>query len=380
MGLDGNGTDAAANCTVVNGTVTNGSVCGGPSSRFTHLPEGYVLPFLFALIFIVGVLGNGTLIFIVLRNKVMRNVPNIFIVSLAFGDLLLILVSVPFTATIYTFTEWPYGNFVCKLNEFLQALSLGVSVFTLTALSADRFVAIVDPMKRHRTSSLGITLAVAGAIWTLSAALASIELFAAHTRTKNFYGTLIEVCEIHPPHWGEWYPKAHAVVRFVVYFAIPMVIIGVLYLLMALILLSSGRRFPGEVAATQSQQQQRQLEARRKVAKVVLSFVVVFIICWLPRHIYLLWFFFDPGLFNLFWHVFKIIGFCLTFINSCVNPLALYFLSKQFRKFYNHYLLCCVVRKRPAADQEYSNMYNFKDSTVRRTSTTMTMLPSQSMC
>ena len=95
------------------------------ASIFSRLPEAYAVPVVFAVIFIVGVVGNGTLILTVLKNKTMRNAPNIFIVSLAFGDLLLILVSVPFTATIYTFTEWPYGESWCKLNEFLQALSLG---------------------------------------------------------------------------------------------------------------------------------------------------------------------------------------------------------------------------------------------------------------
>ena len=168
-------------------------------SSFSDRPEAYAIPVIFALIFIVGVVGNGTLIYIVIRNKNMRNAPNIFIVSLALGDLLLILVSVPFTATIYTFTEWPYGEAMCKLNEFLQALSLGVSVFTLTALSFDRYVAIVDPMKRHRTSSTAVTLFIAGTIWVISAVLATLELVAAHISYKEFPGKIMEICEIHPP-------------------------------------------------------------------------------------------------------------------------------------------------------------------------------------
>ena len=81
----------------------------------------------------------------------------------------------------------------------------------------------------------------------------------------------------------------------------------------------------------------------------------------------------------MFWHVFKIIGFCLCFINSCVNPLALYFLSKQFRHYYNRYLFCCCCAGARSRKADYSTMYNF-NSTVRRTSTTMTMLPSQSAC
>lgn len=38
--------------------------------------ETYLIPIIFALIFIIGVLGNGTLILIFFRHRAMRNVPN----------------------------------------------------------------------------------------------------------------------------------------------------------------------------------------------------------------------------------------------------------------------------------------------------------------
>ena len=220
------------------GNSSNCTIEEDNASIFSRLPEAYAVPVVFAVIFIVGVVGNGTLILTVLKNKTMRNAPNIFIVSLAFGDLLLILVSVPFTATIYTFTEWPYGETLCKLNEFLQALSLGVSVFTLTVLSADRYVAIVDPMKHHRTSSMAETLAIAGVVWLMSTGLAILELVAAHIATPH---PNIHVCELHPASWPAWYPKFHTVFRFIVYFAVPILTIAVFYSLMARILFLSSR-------------------------------------------------------------------------------------------------------------------------------------------
>lgn len=36
----------------------------------------YIIPIIFALIFIIGVLGNGCLILIFFRHRAMRNVPN----------------------------------------------------------------------------------------------------------------------------------------------------------------------------------------------------------------------------------------------------------------------------------------------------------------
>lgn len=43
---------------------------------YTERPETYIVPVLFAIIFIIGVLGNGVLILIFLRHRTMRNVPN----------------------------------------------------------------------------------------------------------------------------------------------------------------------------------------------------------------------------------------------------------------------------------------------------------------
>jgi hypothetical protein len=75
-----------------------------PTSDYDYAgrPETYIVPILFAVIFIVGTIGNGTLVLIFVRHKQMRNVPNIYILNLALGDLLVIISCVPFTSTVYT--------------------------------------------------------------------------------------------------------------------------------------------------------------------------------------------------------------------------------------------------------------------------------------
>lgn len=347
-----------------------------PFKLVASQPEAYIVPILFAIIFIIGVVGNGTLIVTVIKNKTMRNTPNIFLVSLALGDLLIILVSVPVTATYYTFNEWTYGAAMCKINELLQTLSLGISVFTLVALSGDRYMAIVYPMSRHKGSTMVRTMVTATLIWVFSALLASLEGVAAHIVSRPHWNYTVHVCVTHPAAWGAWYPKFHILFRFSVYFAIPILIISSFYASMARILIISGRRMPGEAprflsgvkgAAT------KQMEARKKVARLVLSFVFVFMACWLPRYVYLLWFHFDSGTYNLFWHVFKIVGFCLCFINSCVNPLALYFLSHQFRRYYNRYLFCWCRHPRTYHNgSEYSEASKMFNLQSKRNSTSVT--------
>ncbi|CAL4242234.1 unnamed protein product, partial [Meganyctiphanes norvegica] len=115
---------------------------------WSQRPETYFVPTIFALIFVVGVIGNGTLIVIFVRNPTLRNVPNTYIISLALGDLLVLFFTVPFVSTIYTLESWPYGEFECKFSEFVRDISVGVTVFTLTALSADRYLAIVSPVRK----------------------------------------------------------------------------------------------------------------------------------------------------------------------------------------------------------------------------------------
>lgn len=71
-----------------------------------------------------------------------------YIFSLALADLLVIITCVPFTSIIYTLDSWPWGVSLCKMNETAKDISIGVSVFTLTALSAERYCAIVNPLRR----------------------------------------------------------------------------------------------------------------------------------------------------------------------------------------------------------------------------------------
>ncbi|CAH1798840.1 unnamed protein product [Owenia fusiformis] len=316
----------------------------------SDMPEATAVPIVFGIFFIIGLIGNGTVILIVALNKNMRNVPNIYITNLALGDFLLIAFSVPFSSVLYTFTGWHFGEAVCKLNVFVQSLSLGVSVFTLTALSTDRFIAIVYPMAKHTGNPMLRTIVFAVFIWMASIILAipdAVTSFVIEAPYSPPNATQpMMLCRFYPEALGEAYPKAHTMVRFIVYFVVPMLIITPMYVIMAVILMTSmtSTRTAGQSSSV-SNQHVRQTKERFKVAMLVLSFIGIFFFCWLPRHIYLIWFHFDESEYNMAWHTFKIIGFCLMFMNSCVNPLALYLLSKQFRHFYHRYLLCCLPKE-----------------------------------
>jgi neuropeptide Y receptor len=58
---------------------------------------------IYTSIFILGLTGNMLVCFVVVRNRAMHTVTNLFITNLALSDILLCILAVPFTP-LYTFT------------------------------------------------------------------------------------------------------------------------------------------------------------------------------------------------------------------------------------------------------------------------------------
>lgn len=77
--------------------------------------------FIYSLIFVVGLVGNVLVCFVVFRTTSMHSVTNIFIANLALSDILLCLLSVPFTPLYLLIYEgWVFGSALCHLVPFAQ--------------------------------------------------------------------------------------------------------------------------------------------------------------------------------------------------------------------------------------------------------------------
>ncbi|XP_005280440.1 neuromedin-B receptor [Chrysemys picta bellii] len=320
-----------------------------------------VIPSLYLLIITVGLLGNITLVKIFISNSAMRSVPNIFISSLAAGDLLLLVTCMPVDASSYLFEEWMFGKVGCKLIPAIQLTSVGVSVFTLTALSADRYKAIVNPMDIQTSNAVLWTCFKAFAIWIISMMLAVPEaVFSEVAQIDGTDNVSFRAC-IPYPKTDDMHPKIHSVLIFLVYFLIPLTIISIYYYHIAKTLIKSAHNIPGEY----SEHSKRQMETRKRLAKIVLVFVGCFAICWFPNHVLYMYRSFnyseiDPSLGHM---IITLVARVLSFCNSCVNPFALYFLSESFRRHFNSQLCC-----RRKSHRERSTSYLLSSSAIRMTS------------
>ncbi|XP_012941704.2 cholecystokinin receptor type A, partial [Aplysia californica] len=92
---------------------------------------------LYSIIFVLALVGNLLIIITLIQNKRMRTVTNVFLLNLAISDLLLALVCMPFTLVPVLLMDFVFGSFMCVFIRYLQAVSVGVSCFTLVAISLE---------------------------------------------------------------------------------------------------------------------------------------------------------------------------------------------------------------------------------------------------
>lgn len=248
---------------------------------YENRPETYIVPIIFLIIFIVGTIGNGTVIYIFYQHKSMRTVANVYILSLAIGDLALILISVPFVSTIYTFESWPYGLAVCRISEFARDLSIGITVFTLTSLSVQRYTATHHPI-RYLSHKGRTTLTQANSIiWLLAIILAipgAYNSFIMQVELEPDH--IIYVCYPFPEEYEPWYPKLIVILKFLCYYAIPLIIITIFYSLMARNLIRTT-----ENPVCNNDSHNKLLKNRLKVSKIVFGLVIIFAVCFFPNQV-----------------------------------------------------------------------------------------------
>ena len=123
---------------------------------------------------------------------------------------------------------WFHGSFgqvSCKLLASSQGLSIACSVFSLTVLAFERFFVVVFPLWNIIT--IKGTLRSIIVIWVAAFALSSPLLYAAKVRLHDGVASCIEDW---PPSFNPKRARAiYTIVAFVFLYALPLLIIAVLY-------------------------------------------------------------------------------------------------------------------------------------------------------
>jgi 7 transmembrane receptor (rhodopsin family) len=88
---------------------------------------------LYIAVFVIGLIGNCLVCFVVYNNQYMRTVTNLFIVNLSTADLLVIIACLPATVIGDITETWFLGRVACKIIPFIQ-VTYAVWAFCLACL------------------------------------------------------------------------------------------------------------------------------------------------------------------------------------------------------------------------------------------------------
>ncbi|XP_078058042.1 type-1 angiotensin II receptor [Mustelus asterias] len=295
-----------------------------------------LIPVIYSIIFVMGVLGNSLAIVVIYYYLKLKTVANIFLLNLALADLIFV-VTLPLWAA-YTAMEyhWPFGGFLCKMTATVLLLNMNASVFLITCLSIDRYLAIVHPMKSRTGRTLVHAWMACITVWIL-AGLASLP--AMFFRNAFHYPDWNKtICAFHYPEQNrtQWV-FGMALLKTLLGFLIPLVIILICYSLIVKSLL-------------QAYQIERSKPVSNEAFKLIVAVVVSFILCWLPFQIFT---FLDvlsrlEVIKNC--HIPEVVDtsipftICVAYFNSCLNPILYGLVGRTFReKFF--LLLRCVPPK-----------------------------------
>ncbi|KAM6194946.1 LOW QUALITY PROTEIN: galanin receptor type 1-like [Sarcoramphus papa] len=334
---------------------TGGPACWAGAARGG--PEVVIVPVLFGLFFLLGMVGN-TLVLVVLGRLwpggcPSRSTTNIFILNLSIADFSFLLFCIPFQATIYSLPEWNFGAFFWKWVHYLAMATMLVSIFTLVAMSVDRYIAVVhakrSPCIRSKcNAALGM-----GVIWLLSLLIAipvaQHALMSGHQQAPKS-----SFCW---EHWanGSTAKQMYKITILLVGYLLPLVLITCCYAKVLYHLHMKVKNI--------SKKSER---SKKKTAQTVLLVVAVFLLSWLPHHIITMWAEFGQFPLNNISFTFCIISHCLAYGNSCINPIIYAFLSENFRKACRQ-VFTCKFFLRPAPTEKLVRIRTENFSTTHST-------------
>lgn len=147
--------------------------------------RGQYEPPLFWIIFILGAVGNLLVVWIytTVRNR-LKTMTDVYLLNLAVADLLF-LCMLPFWA-VDAIKGWDFGITLCKIVSAVYKINFFSSMFLLTCISVDRYIAIVQVIKAQNLKKKRLfysKLACLG-VWFVSALLTLPEFIFAEVKTS----------------------------------------------------------------------------------------------------------------------------------------------------------------------------------------------------
>ncbi|XP_015743428.1 substance-K receptor isoform X1 [Python bivittatus] len=224
-----------------------------------------------------SIVGNGTVIWIILSHQQMRTVTNYFIVNLALSDLLMSALNTVFNFIYACHNVWYFGEGFCRFHNFVPVTAMFVSIYSMTAVAAERYMAIIYPFKQKLSAAN--TKVIIGIIWLVACGLAFPQFFYAQVITDNGMAK----CAVAWPHdHGQRQQLTYHIAVIVLVYVLPLTVMFVTYSAIGITLWHND--VPGD--HTNMVYYHRKTVAKKKFVRAMVAVVITFAICWFPYHLY----------------------------------------------------------------------------------------------
>uniref|UniRef100_A0A8K9XHX5 Opioid receptor, delta 1a n=1 Tax=Oncorhynchus mykiss TaxID=8022 RepID=A0A8K9XHX5_ONCMY len=269
---------------------------------------------LYSVICVVGLLGNVLVMYGVVRYTKMKTSTNIYIFNLALADALATS-TLPFQSAKYLMGTWAFGEVLCKVVIAIDYYNMFTSIFTLTMMSVDRYIAVCHPVRalEFRTPAKGKIINVL--IWVLSSAIGVPIMVMAVTKTTDSGQTMC-MLKFPDPDW--YWDTVTKICVFIFAFIVPVMVITICYGLMIL-RLRSVRLLSG------SKEKDRNMRRITQFMFCGIYFLVNFTV--------------NPYV-KASWHLCIALGY----MNSSLNPVLYAFLDENFKRCFRDFCLPCRTR------------------------------------
>ncbi|XP_047464362.1 somatostatin receptor type 2 [Mugil cephalus] len=304
---------------------------------------GITIAILYLVVCILGLAGNTLVIVAILKLDKMSSSTTVYIFNLALADGLF-MVSLPFIASQNFQHQWLFGDVACKAVMVLDGINQFTSVFCLTVMSIDRYMALVLPLRFARWRTPRRAKIISALLWLFS--LLTILPMALHFSAER--GLCI------PDFVSDAWWLGILFYTFVMGFALPFMVMMASYAALLLALRSQRLRASP-----------RNLEGHRleqQVTKTVVGVVLVFAVCWLPFYAFNFCSLYQDGMALTFARAFEFVVL-LSYSWSCANPILYACLSDTFRKHFR--TLLCPVAKSTVSMQCNTERYDLTDADMR---------------
>jgi len=295
----------------------------------------------------VAIIGNLLVCCAILVNKNLRNNPtNLFIFSLAFSDLLTVIIAVPFDIEgLFLQWHWKHGEIMCKAWITVYLITVPTSILTLLAISVDRYKSLSDPLNRFRRSRFMTrkrALIISLIIWLYSLLFALLPIMGWRTEEKFVYNS---VCYFP-------FPLEYMTLSSSLNFILPLLITCAIYIKIYLIARKQHNFGGAESRKLRSTEEKKVYSKNVRAAKTISIFVGAFFCCWVPYSSISIVATLCETCANHIRYEVRIVLLMFGYLNSALNPFLFAFRNNRFKATYN--MVFKSVKPRPKATNDFS--------------------------